>query len=40
MELRQLGDTDIYVSPVALGSWPIAGMTSVGVNDAGQLIFR
>ncbi|MBI2826391.1 MAG: aldo/keto reductase [Planctomycetia bacterium] len=34
MEKRRLGRTDIYVSPVALGCWPIAGMTSLGVNDA------
>jgi aryl-alcohol dehydrogenase-like predicted oxidoreductase len=33
MELRPLGKTDIRVSPVALGCWPIAGMTSLGVND-------
>lgn len=37
MELRQLGNSDIYVSPVALGCWPISGMTSVGVNDADSL---
>jgi len=34
MELRPLGKTDLRVSPVALGCWPIAGMTSIGVNDA------
>lgn len=34
MELRPLGTTDIRVTPVALGCWPIAGMTSLGVNDA------
>lgn len=32
-ELRRIGQTDIYVSPVALGCWPIAGMTSLNVND-------
>ena len=37
MELRPLGNTDIRVSPVALGCWPIAGMTSLGVNDADSL---
>jgi aryl-alcohol dehydrogenase-like predicted oxidoreductase len=29
---RRLGATDIFVSPVALGCWPIAGMTSLGVT--------
>lgn len=37
MELRQLGTTDIYVSPVALGCWPISGMTSVGITEADSL---
>ncbi len=37
MELRPLGKTDIRVSPVALGCWPIAGMTSPGVNDEDSL---
>ena len=32
-EMRRIGQTDIYVSPVALGCWPIAGMTSLGVNE-------
>lgn len=31
---RRLGKTGIEVSPVAMGCWPIAGMTSLGVNDA------
>jgi aryl-alcohol dehydrogenase-like predicted oxidoreductase len=34
MELRPLGTTDIQVSPVALGCWPIAGMTGTETNDA------
>lgn len=34
---RQLGDTDIFISPVAMGCWPIAGMTSINVNDADSL---
>lgn len=34
---RQLGNTDIYVSPVGLGCWPIAGMTSLDVNDTDSL---
>jgi aryl-alcohol dehydrogenase-like predicted oxidoreductase len=36
-EYRTLGDTDIKVSPVALGCWPISGMTSLGVNDVDSL---
>ncbi|MFT5300668.1 MAG: aryl-alcohol dehydrogenase-like predicted oxidoreductase [Mariniblastus sp.] len=36
-EHRQLGTTDIWVSPVAFGSWPIAGMTSLEVNDSDSL---
>lgn len=31
---RRLGTTDLHVSPLALGCWPIAGVTSLGVNDA------
>lgn len=34
---RQIGTSGIYVSPVAFGSWPIAGMTSLDVNDADSL---
>ena len=37
MEYRSLGNTGIQVSVVALGCWPIAGMTSPGVNDADSL---
>ncbi len=37
IELRQIGDSDLFVSPVALGGWPIAGMTSLGVNDEDSL---
>lgn len=33
MELRPLGDTDIRVSPISLGCWPMAGVTSPGAND-------
>lgn len=36
-ELRPLGTTDIRIAPIALGCWPIAGMTSLGVNDADSL---
>ena len=34
---RPLGRTDILVSPVALGCWPIAGMTSLEVNRTDSL---
>ncbi len=34
---RRLGKTDLFVSPVALGCWPIAGMTSLNVNDEDSL---
>jgi aryl-alcohol dehydrogenase-like predicted oxidoreductase len=34
---RRLGNTDIEVTPVAMGCWPIAGMTSLDVNDADSL---
>ena len=33
MELRPLGSTGIRVSPIALGCWPIAGMSSIDVKD-------
>ncbi len=36
-EKRTLGRTEIEVTPVAMGCWPIAGMTSLGVNDADSL---
>ena len=35
--LRQLGESELYVTPVAFGSWPIAGMTSLEVNDDDSL---
>jgi len=35
--LRQLGNTDIRVSPVSMGCWPIAGVTSLGVTEADSL---
>ncbi len=36
-ERRSIGDTGIEVTPVALGCWPIAGMTSLEVNDKDSL---
>jgi aryl-alcohol dehydrogenase-like predicted oxidoreductase len=33
-EYRLLADTGIETSPVAMGCWPISGMTSLDVNDA------
>jgi aryl-alcohol dehydrogenase-like predicted oxidoreductase len=35
--MRRLGRTDIHVSPVAMGCWPIAGITSIDVNEADSL---
>jgi len=37
MPLRQLGTSDLFVSPVAMGCWPIAGVTSVDVNEQDSL---
>ncbi|MDP7204533.1 MAG: aldo/keto reductase, partial [Pirellulaceae bacterium] len=37
MKLREIGTTGIMVSPVALGCWPIAGMTSPDVTDEQSL---
>jgi aryl-alcohol dehydrogenase-like predicted oxidoreductase len=36
-EQRPLGQSGITVSAVALGCWPIAGVTTVGVNDADSI---
>lgn len=35
--LRTLGSTNTEVSPVALGCWPIAGVTTIDVNDADSI---
>jgi aryl-alcohol dehydrogenase-like predicted oxidoreductase len=35
--LRPLANTGIFVTPVALGCWPIAGMTSLDVNERDSL---
>src|SRR6188768_2810345 len=37
MMLRTLGKSSIRVTPVALGCWPISGMTSIDVNEADSL---
>lgn len=37
MDRRPLGQTGMFISPVALGCWPIAGMTSAGVSDRDSL---
>ena len=34
---RRLGKTDIWVSQIAIGCWPIAGMTTLGTNEADSL---
>ncbi len=34
---RPLGDTGLMVSPVALGCWPIAGVTTLGTTDADSI---
>ena len=36
-ELRPLGSTDILITPIAMGCWPIAGITSVDVNEVDSL---
>lgn len=35
--MRPLGSTDILVTPIAMGCWPISGITSVDVNEAHSL---
>ena len=36
-ERRTIGNTDIEISPIALGCWPIAGMTSLNVTEANSI---
>jgi aryl-alcohol dehydrogenase-like predicted oxidoreductase len=36
-ERRPLGNSEFSVSPVALGCWPIAGVTTIDVNDADSI---
>ena len=37
LELRNVGDTSLQVTPVAMGCWPIAGITSIDVNESDSL---
>ena len=37
MNRRRIGLTDLWVSPVAMGCWPIAGITSIDVTEAHSL---
>ncbi|WP_437187043.1 aldo/keto reductase [Planctomicrobium sp. SH668] len=37
MTLRQIGTSDLRVTPVAMGCWPIAGVTSVDVTEENSL---
>jgi len=37
MTLRRLGQTDLHVTPIAMGCWPIAGITSIDVSEASSL---
>lgn len=34
---RQVGKSDLFVSPVSLGCWPMAGISSLGVNDQSSI---
>lgn len=36
-ERRPLGTSGIMVSPIAMGCWPISGMTTLGVTEAEAL---
>jgi aryl-alcohol dehydrogenase-like predicted oxidoreductase len=36
-DLRRIGNTDIFVTPIAMGCWPITGITSIDVNEADSL---
>jgi len=37
VEFRPLASTGLQVSPIAMGCWPIAGVTSLGVTEAESL---
>ena len=34
MQLRRIGTTDILVSPIGIGCWPLSGMTREGISEA------
>jgi len=36
-ELRRLGQSEIFVTPISMGCWPIAGITSLGVTRENSL---
>jgi aryl-alcohol dehydrogenase-like predicted oxidoreductase len=36
-EHRQLGQTEIRITPIAMGCWPITGITSLDVNETDSL---
>jgi aryl-alcohol dehydrogenase-like predicted oxidoreductase len=36
-EKRRIGSSDLWTSPVALGCWPMAGVTSLGVDEKSSL---
>ena len=35
--LRNIGNTDIQITPIAMGCWPISGVTSVDVTEQASL---
>ena len=37
MERRPIGNTDIMVSPVAFGGWPITGITNLDVDESNSV---
>ena len=37
MSLRQLGQTQLHITPLGMGCWPITGITSIDVNEADSL---
>lgn len=37
MERRRLGTSELFVTPITMGCWPITGMSSLDVNEADSL---